>query len=241
MGLVILSFVAGALTVAAPCILPLLPIVVGGSLNADGSQQKRFLKPIVITASLALSVILFTLLLKATTALLGIPAYVWQIFAGGVVILLGLNYLFPSVWEKLASKLYIKSNAELGKTLGKDGLGNSILTGAALGPVFNSCSPTYAFIVAVALPASFATGFLYLLAYALGLSLMLLLVAFAGQAVVTKLGWLSNPKGWFKKALGIIFILVGLGVMFGVDKKIQTYVLEQGWYAPISNLEESLR
>ncbi len=73
MFLLIVSFLAGVLTIAAPCILPLLPVIIGGSLiDSDKDKPERaWLRPVVITASLAVSVIVFTLLIKATTVLLG--------------------------------------------------------------------------------------------------------------------------------------------------------------------------
>jgi cytochrome c biogenesis protein CcdA len=245
MALLILSFIAGVLTVAAPCILPLLPVIIGGSIvEADKDKKERqWLRPVVIAGSLALSVIIFTLLLKATTSLLGVPQLVWQVISGLIVTLLGIHYVWPHVWESVSARsgLFNKSNSLLGKAFQKDGLGGAVLIGLALGPVFSSCSPTYALIVATVLPVSFVEGLLYLVAYALGLAVTLLLIAFAGQAVVAKLKWLSNPNGWFKRVLGILFIAVGLMVLFGLDKKVQTYILDQGWYDPIGNLEKSLR
>lgn len=244
MALLILSFIAGVLTVAAPCVLPLLPVIVGGSLiDNSENKQKLWVRPLIIAASLAVSVVVFTLLLKATTALLGVPQSVWQVISGTIVILLGLYYVWPSLWEQGSSKLglFTKSNLVLGKAYKKQGLLGAVLIGAALGPVFSSCSPTYALIVATVLPASFIKGFIYLLAYAAGMSATLLLVAYLGQKFVAKLKWLSDPNGWFKKVVGISFILVGVGVILGLDKELQAYILEQGWYDPIGQLEENLR
>lgn len=245
MALLILSFIAGVLTIAAPCVLPLLPVIVGGTIvgGAKQSKSQRFRRPLIITASLAVSIIIFTLLLKATTSLLGVPTIVWQVISGIIVLFLGLQLLWPKLWESLSIKFNLlgKSHIALGKAEHKGGVSGDILMGAALGPVFTSCSPTYAFIVAAVIPVSFIEGFSYLIAYALGLSLVLLLVALLGRAFVDKIGWLSNPNGWFKKTIGIIFIIVGLSVIFGLDKKIQTFVLDQGWYAPISNIEERLK
>lgn len=242
MPLFVLSFIAGVLTVAAPCILPLLPVIVGGSLLDNASPSQRWVRPIVITASLAVSIIAFTLLLKATTTLLGIPALVWQLISGIIVSLLGLHMMFPSFWAKIAATtgFEVGSNKLLGSAFAKTGVNRAVLTGAALGPVFNSCSPTYALIVAAVLPASFTRGLLYLIAYVVGLCMALLLVAFAGQSAVQKAGWLSNPYGWFRKVIGILFIIVGIGVIFGVDKKLQAFVLEQGWYDPVAGLEKRL-
>lgn len=244
MALLILSFIAGVLTVAAPCILPLLPVIIGGSLleaNRDKPERQWF-RPLVIAFSLAASVVVFTLLIKATTALLGVPHIIWQAVSGVIVVLLGLHYVWPHGWEKLsaATGLFSRSNAVLGKAYKKKGLGGAMLIGVALGPVFSSCSPTYALIVATVLPVSFAQGFLYLVAYALGMSATLLLIAYLGQIFTAKLRWLSNPSGWFKRVVGGLFIVVGVLVLFGLDKKFQAYVLERGWYDPISNLEERL-
>lgn len=242
MALLILSFMAGVLTVAAPCILPLLPVIVGGSL-LPGKSEKNWLRPIVITGSLAASVVLFTLLLKATTALLGVPQVAWQIFSGGIVILLGVSFLKPELWESLPliNRLNLGSNRLLSKSYQSSERRRDVLIGLSLGPVFASCSPTYALIVATVLPAEFFKGLIYLAAYALGLASTLLIISFAGQSLVTKLNWLSNPGGWFRRGIGLLFIVVGLVVLFGIDKKIQTYILEQGWYDPIGNFEKRLR
>ena len=242
MELIAVSFLAGVLTVLAPCILPLLPVIVGGSM-VDETAKPSLKRPLIITASLVASVILFTLLLKATTALLGIPTMVWSVVAGGIVVLFGVNLLRPQLWEKLmlATGWQLKTSNLLGSAQQRKGAAKDILLGAALGPVFNSCSPTYALIVAVILPASFGEGLMNLVAYGLGLGVILLLVALLGRTLTQKLGWLSNPGGWFKKTIGVIFIIVGLFVMFGIDKKVQTFVLENGWYDPVIKAEEALK
>jgi cytochrome c biogenesis protein CcdA len=239
MPLIILSFFAGILTIAAPCILPLLPIVIGGSLTEKASK----LRPLVIALSLAVSVVLFGLLLKASTSLLSVPQEFWQWFSAAILILLGVSYLKPSLWESISLKLNLsgRSNKKLSESFQKEGLSGAALTGFALGPVFNSCSPTYALIVAVIIPTSFLTGLSYLIAYALGLSLSLLVLAFLGQGFKSKFKKLANPTSKLKKIIGIIFILVGLFIGFGLDKKLQTYILDQGWYAPISNFETKLK
>lgn len=242
-GLIILSFVSGALTVLAPCILPLLPVVIGGSsLNGEGKENTGLRHALVICVSLAMSVLVFSLLLKASTLLLGIPQFTWQAISGIIVILFGINLIFPMLWAKISIKLKIenKSNRFLGQSSKKQGLARDILIGVALGPVFASCSPTYALIVATILPQSFINGFIYLAIYCLGLSSVLLAIGVAGQSVVSRLGWVANPNGWFRKSLGIIFVITGLIVILGLDKQIQALIIESGLYDPIKNFEQSL-
>lgn len=237
MTLLIVSFIAGVLTVLAPCILPLLPIIVGGSM-ADSSSRW---KPVIITASLAISVIFFTLILKATTAFIEIPPQFWKTISGGILIFFGVITLFPELWERLAKNFTPKkANVLLAKGTQKKSIWGDITIGAALGPVFSSCSPTYAVIIALVLPESFQKGMVYLIAYAIGLSLALLLIAYLGQKLTKRLEGAANPKGFFKRFLGVLFIAVGLAVFFGYDKTIESRILDTGIYDGISNLEGKL-
>jgi cytochrome c biogenesis protein CcdA len=234
-----LALAAGVLTVAAPCVLPLLPVIVGGAI-VRGDERRAKWRPYVIAGSLAASVVAFTLLLKATTALLGIPPQVWQVVSGGIVILLGVDLLFPNLWDRVSGALGLgaRSGAMLDQSVRRQSVGGDILTGAALGPVFSSCSPTYALIVAAVLPVSFVEGVAYVIAYAIGLAGMLLLVALLGRRLVRRLGWLAKPDGWFRRTIGVVFIAIGIIVITGVDKQLQTWILDAGLYDPIAELEE---
>lgn len=236
----LLSFVAGILTVAAPCVLPLLPVIVGGSMVADGDTRRARWRPFVIAASLAVSVVVFTIILKASTALLGIPPQVWQIISGVIIIVLGVDMLFPAIWDRISSamRLQARSTAALDRSVERQSVLGDIMTGAALGPVFSSCSPTYALILVAVLPASFGEGLVYIGAYAIGLAGMLLLVALLGRALVRRLGWLANPNGWFRRVVGALFVLVGIAIIVGFDKQLQTWILDAGWYDPIAGIEE---
>lgn len=238
----LLSLAAGVLTVAAPCVLPLLPVIIGGTMVTGGDARRARWRPFIIAASLVVSIVLFTLLLKATTALLGVPPQVWQIVSGVIIILLGVDLLFPVLWDRLSSalRLQARSGGVLDRSVSRQSVLGDILTGAALGPVFSSCSPTYALILVTVLPVSFAEGVLYIAAYAVGLAVMLLLIAILGRGLVRRLGWLAKPDGWFRRTIGILFILVGVAIIFGLDKMLQTWILDAGWYDPIAHLEELL-
>lgn len=244
MPLIFASFLAGMLTVLAPCILPLLPVIVGGTLARGGVDKKHFSwrRPLTIALGLAVSVVVFSLLLKATTALLGIPPSVWQIISGLIVIGFGVILLKPGLWEviNLHLSLQEKSNRLNSKFLFKKGTTGDFLLGASLGPIFNSCSPTYALIIAVILPKTFLEGFVYLVVYAAGLALMLMLIAGFGLRITSKLGWLSRPGGTFQRVMGAVFIVVGLAVITGLDKDLQAFILNQSWYDPIYRLDTKL-
>ncbi len=224
--LFLISFIAGVLTVLAPCVLPLLPVIVGGSL-ATGSYRRAY----TICIALGGSVVLFTLLLKASTVFINIPQSFWNWFSGGILVLFGIVMLFPRLWDSLpfVNRLNRSSNRLLASGYQRESFWGDIVMGAALGPVFSSCSPTYFVILATVLPASFAMGFADLLAYAIGLSGFLLIIAIAGQRLVDRLGVAIEPEGWFRRAIGILFLIVGFGVLTGVEAKLEGWLLEKGF------------
>jgi cytochrome c biogenesis protein CcdA/thiol-disulfide isomerase/thioredoxin len=234
--LLLVSFLSGALTVLAPCILPVLPIIIGGSVQ--GGQKRN---PYLITGSLAVAIVLFTLILKFSTAFINIPQSVWTSISGGILIIFGLISLFPRVWDAVNVKLGLGNRSEeiLASSRDKKTRLGDILIGLSLGPVFSSCSPTYFLILATVLPRSLATGIAYLIAYALGLALVLLLISLLGQRFIQKARWAANPNGWFKRGLGVLFILVGIFILTGADKKVQTLLLEKDYFN-ITNIEQSI-
>lgn len=241
MELLPLSFLAGVLTVLAPCILPMLPIIIGGSLS-DG--KKSIVRPLVVTLSLGLSIIVFTLLLKATTAFIAIPDIFWKWFSAIIILAFALSLLFPHVWAKLQSLLPFgggvknRANQQLATSSKDESLLGAFLIGIALGPVFAACSPTYFLILGTVLPSSYAMGLLNLFAYALGLAVVLLAIAFTGQKMMSRLNIAANPDGWFKKGMGILFLLVALAIITGFDKKVEVRLVESGY--GVTSLEKGL-
>ncbi len=244
MSLLLIAFIAGVLTVLAPCILPLLPVIVGGSLDGKPGEVKGAVslkRALVVTSSLAVSVIVFTLLLKASTLFINIPQEVWAYISGSIIIFFGLISVFPKVWESIpfVAKWNQDSNMVLGKGYQKKSIWGDIIIGASLGPVFSTCSPTYFVILATVLPVSFALGTTYLLAYTVGLSLALLVIAFLGQKLMSKLGVVADPHGKFKRMLGLLFLIVGIAIFTGYDKKVEANILTSGFY-DITKVEQKL-
>lgn len=238
--LFLISFVAGALTVLAPCILPLLPVVIGGSLSGDSKGVFNKKKAFTIIISLGLSVIIFTLLLKVSTLFIGIPEYVWKWISGGIVILLGIITIFPSLWEsQFIASLSARSNILLGKGDQKNNFYGDIIVGASLGPIFSTCSPTYFIVLATVLPVSLFLGLIYLFSYTIGLCLALFVVSIVGQKIVDKLGIVADSRSWFKRSLGIVFLLVGIAIIGGLDKKVQIYLLDAGIF-DVTKIEQKL-
>lgn len=236
MAFLIVAFIAGVLTVLAPCILPLLPVVVGSSVAARSKAT-----PYIVVGSLAVSIILFTYILKASTAFIMVPQEFWAYLSGGILLFFGLTLVFPALWERVPglSKLSSGSNKLMGKGLQKKSVWGDVLIGAALGPVFSTCSPTYFVILASVLPVSFVLGSVYLLSYVTGLSIALLLIALLGQRFADRLAGVADSRGLLKRGIGVLFVVLGLMIVFGIEKKLETAILDSGYFN-VTNIEQGL-
>lgn len=251
------AFVAGVLTTLAPCVLPLLPVIVGGSISGTGAASSTTLasgagdsggivlavrqqrstarrRAYIIAASLGVSIIAFTLALKFSTALIGVPPQAWQWVSGILLIGLGLVSLFPGIWEWISARLQLQSRtaSRLGAANQREGVTGQILTGAALGPVFTSCSPLYGYVIVTVLPADLGFGLLLLAAYVVGLCGTLLAISLLGQKAVGKAGWAADPHGWFRRGLGAVFVLIGVLVITGGMREIEAWLVQNSPIQP---------
>lgn len=182
---------------------------------------------------LGASVFGFTLLLRASTALIDIPTRTWQLLSGGLLVGLGLVAIFPAVWDRFAvsSGMGASTAGRLSVAGRRGGWVGAALTGVALGPVFTSCSPLYAYVVVTVLPASPARGLVLLTAYVIGLCAILLAVGLVGQRLIRRLRWAADPHSPLRRIVGIVFVVLGVLILTGTLQNVEAWVLE---YSPIA-------
>jgi cytochrome c biogenesis protein CcdA len=170
-----------------------------------------------------------------------IPQEFWAYLSGGILAFFGLTLVFPTLWDNIPglSNASIRSNKFLGQGISKKSVWGDVMVGAALGPVFSTCSPTYFVILASVLPASFVLGTTYLLAYVLGLSLVLLFLALLGEKLAERLSGLADPRGVFKKVFGVLFIVLGVMIATGLEKQLEVAILDSGFF-DVTKLEHVL-
>ena len=240
MVLFLLAVLGGALTVASPCAVTLLPGVVAPSLVDDQRRPSRYAMPLVIALSLGTSVVLATITLKWLTTFTDVDPVVWQVASGGLVVLLGLSMLWPGLWDRVsgASGLTGAAHGGLARAQRAPTVVRWVLIGAALGPVFASCSPVYAFVLASVLPVDGRTGLVLVLGYGLGLALALFVMAVAGRAAVRRLGWAVRPDGLFRRVVAVGMVLTGIVVAAGWQRGFEDTVGR--WLPGVTAVEERL-
>jgi cytochrome c-type biogenesis protein len=226
------ALLAGALTTLAPCAFSLLPVVVGGSLA--GSPDSGARRAVLVTASLGASVFVFTLALRASTALIGVPPSVWRWVSGGLLVVLGAATAVPELWDRVSVATGLSGGSARGLAAAhrRGGTLGAVLTGAALGPVFTSCSPLYGYVVVTVLPAEPVRGLGLLTAYVLGLVAVLLAAALGGQRVLGRLRWAADPHSWLRRGLGLLLVVVGVLVLTGAMQGLEAWALDHAPLAP---------
>lgn len=235
MGIYIAAFISGVLTILAPCVLPVLPVIIGSWLVQDNKK-----KILVIVLSFALSIIAFTLLLKVSVLCTGVQEQVRKNISGIILVILWIVTIFPNIRYKIAQRTKLDQSSWLAtraKNIG--GFWGNVLLGASLWPIFASCSPTYGLIIAIILPATFAKGLISIVLYALGLSLMLALLALGGNTIVRRYPWLADPYSWLRKVIGILVVLTGIAIITSYDKYLSEKILD-AWFFDVTKIEQQV-
>ncbi len=235
MVLALLSMFAWMLTVLAPCVLPVLPVIMWWSL-----ATQKWYKPLIIIGSAWIFIVIFTLLLKATTAFITIPDSFWWTISGIIIILYGLTLLFPTARTYIIDKVWWnKMHTFAHKAKQKGTIRWDILLGASLWPIFATCSPTYALLLWIVFPQSFALGTVYVILYTIGFVFLLSLVTYWWRAIIKRLHRATDSSGWFKKFLWALLILTGILIMWWWIKDFQTWMLDQ-WIWDTTHIENRL-
>jgi len=221
---VALAFLAGLLSILSPCVLPLVPIVLGAAIAAHP------LGAVALAAGLATSFTGLGLLLALAGFGIGIDADVFRLGAAAVMVVLGVLLIVPSWQMRLAAAGGPVSNwadRHLGR-LASSGLAGQFAIGLVLGAVWSPCvGPT---LGAASLLASQGRDLLRvgltMIAFGIGAALPLALLGLLSGAALARVrsGLLSAGK-LGKALLGTAFVLVGIAVVSGVDKSIEAMLV----------------
>jgi cytochrome c-type biogenesis protein len=220
-----LALLAGMLSSLSPCVLPLLPIVLG-----TAASEHR-LGPVALAAGLCISFIAIGLFVATIGFAIGLDAGVFRYAAAGVMIAVGAVLLVPWLQEQFAvaaGPAASWASGHLG-TVGKSGLAGQFLVGMLLGAVWSPCvGPTLgAASVLAAQGNDLAQVALTMLMFGIGAALPLLLIGLLSREAMLRLrGRMLTAGGAMKAALGLVLVLVGLAVASGLDKSIEAKLVD---------------
>ena len=222
-----LAFAAGVVTFTTPCILPLLPGILAGSA---GSR----IRPLLIVLGFAVTFTIMGGLFSAVgftastyNEYLRLISVFFIIGFGVVLIDDGLRERFSALSSRVLSGLTTKLSGKKGVGKKDQGSLGAFFLGMSLGVVWIPCvGPILGSILAfVTLRGNVAFGSLMLFVYSIGLGLPILAVAYTGRYSSSRLSFFKKHNRTLLKAAGFVLVVLGILILFEVDKLIQTALL----------------
>lgn len=221
-----LAFAAGVLSILSPCVLPLVPIVLGVAVAAHP------LGALALAAGLAISFTVLGLLLALVGFGLGIDAGTFRLVAALIMILLGAVLLVPSWQARLAvaagplSGWADRHSADVAVS----GVAGQFVIGLLLGAVWSPCvGPTLgAASLLAAQGQDLPRVTLTMALFGIGAGLPLVLIGLLSRSTLMQMrSRLMSAGKAGKGLLGVALIVIGVAIVSGVDKRIEAFLVEQ--------------
>ncbi|WFU56601.1 cytochrome c biogenesis CcdA family protein [Bradyrhizobium pachyrhizi] len=217
-----LALLAGVATVAAPCTLPMLPILLGVSIGQTGKAR-----PAMIALGFVMSFSAVALLLSAITRAFDFDPNVLRTGAAVLLAGFGLLMIWPAPFEWLSIRLTgatkafssaadagsrqesaSKQEGSLGQAAPSQSLFGGFVLGSTLGLVWTPCAgPVLGSILTiVATSKDTAWASLQLVTYAIGAAIPMLAIAYGGQAVTTRVRSMARIAPRLQQGFGVVIV-----------------------------------
>jgi cytochrome c biogenesis protein CcdA len=214
----LLALLAGVVTIATPCTLPVLPILLGSSVG-----QTSRIRPALIASGFVVSFSAVALLLGGLTQIFDFDPNILRTTAAVLLLGFGLLMIFPTPFEWITSRAGgLASNSN---TTDLSNLGGFVL-GTTLGLVWTPCAgPVLGSILTIiATSKDVAWASVLLIAYTIGAAIPMLAIAYGGQAVTTRVRSLSRITPRLQQAFGVIVIGFAIASYFQYDTLIVAWL-----------------
>ncbi len=218
----VLAFLSGMLSALTPCVLPILPPMLAGSMG-------HRLRPVFIVMG---SAVTFTLMG-------GLFSVVGSVYTRDIMryFFIGMIIVFGAVWaDKEVNEAFSRYSSRLvgwlhslrsGKGPAISGeehpLFSAFVLGMSLGIVWIPCiGPILGSILAyTTYQGSLLHGSFLLLIYSAGLGVPILSIAYGGKRFSKKMEWVNRNSRALERFAGWVMILTGLAMFWGFDKRLQ--------------------
>jgi len=199
---VALSFGAGLASVASPCVLPVIPIIVTGTANEHRSR------PALIVSGIALSFVAMGVVTSLFGGAVAPILPVLEKVAGVLVIAFGLLLLADVNLFKHLTWLQRFESTGRGRWSG-------LLLGLSLGLVWIPCvGPMLSSVLAmVASQGTVTSGIALLLVYSLGFAIPMLAVGYGSQALRQRVGAVASHPVAVRWASGLLLVAFGAVIL----------------------------
>jgi cytochrome c biogenesis protein CcdA len=215
----VLALLAGVVTVAAPCTLPMLPILLGASVGQTGRAR-----PAMIALGFVVSFSMVALALSAITRAFDFDPNALRTGAAVLLAGFGLLMIWPAPFERLSVRFSgLGSSTTAGS---RQGMIGGFVLGTTLGLVWTPCAGPVlgSILTVVATSKDTAWASLLLVVYAIGAAIPMLLIAYGGQAVTTRIRSIARITPRLQQAFGVVVIAFAIASYFQYDTLIVAWL-----------------
>jgi cytochrome c-type biogenesis protein len=212
-----LSLLAGMLTIASPCILPVMPMLLGTSV-----ERPSRVRPLFIMAGFILTFASFSMMLSAVSSAVHVAQQALRDTALVLLALFGLLRLWPRPYEWLVARLAQPLYGRLANASSlRPGNGNTggFVLGMSLGAVWTPCAgPVLASILVLVVKAQdLKWSALLLTSYALGAAIPMLAIIYGGQYMTPHLRLVARHSQRLQQLFGVLVMLSALAIYLQYD------------------------
>jgi cytochrome c biogenesis protein CcdA len=220
-----LAFLAGLLSILSPCVLPLLPIVLGTAASEHRGG------PFALAGGVALSFVAIGLFVATVGFTIGLNGDVFRTAAAILMIGVGILLAVPTLQVRLTTAGGPISNwaDQRINAIQSRGLAGQFGVGVLLGAVWSPCAgPTLgAASLLAAQGSSLGQVTLTMLAFGIGAAAPLVGIGLASRQAMVR--WrdrlIASGKG-AKIALGLLLVVLGAMIVSGFDKRLETVLVD---------------
>jgi len=229
----LIALLAGAMSFASPCVLPLVPSYLGYVVSSVGASPQRRARRTTVRGA-AMFVLGFSLVFLAYGAIFGaagnsLAAHreLLERILGVVVVLLGIAFMGGISWLQADRRPHSWSAT---------GLGGAVILGFAFGLGWSPCiGPALAAVQALAFAQATAVrGTILSAAYCVGLGLPFLLLALVGSRATGSLAFLRRHIRTLNVLGGVMLVVLGICLVTGLWADVIAWVQARvpGWTPP---------
>ncbi len=220
------GFLAGLLSTLSPCVLPIIPILLGSAANAHPRA------PLALAGGLALSYAIVGTALAWAGSALAVDASVFRTTAAVILGLLGLVLMSGSLQQRFATATSGIGDAgnNLIDRMHLDGLWGQFAIGLVLGMVWSPCvGPTLGAAVLLASQGSHLPQVASLMGiFGVGAALPIVILALVSRTAMMRIrGKLMQAGKAGKVALGAIMVALAALIITGADKPMESWLVDQ--------------
>ncbi|AHM03310.1 cytochrome C-type biogenesis protein (ccdA), conjectural [Roseibacterium elongatum DSM 19469] len=222
----VLSYAAGLLTLINPCVLPVLPIVLAGALQASRWG------PVALAAGMGLAFVTLGFGVIAAGHLVGLTEQTVARAGAVLMIAFGLVLLIPQASARFATAtagMSARADQEM-HGIAAQGWQGQFMGGLLLGAVWSPCvGPTLGGAISLASQGEeLFRAFAIMVFFALGIGTVIVLLGYGARSVLQRrVGALRRFAHASRPVLGGVFLFVGVAILLRWHHMAEAWLLDR--------------